>query len=189
MGFTPGFHRDSGKPRWHMIDQGSHMQCSSVKTRMIKHHLHSFRHSLLHSIGMMHAVELLTPLIDLSGEVDLYRAHVVAGATERTSRAVAVMLVAVAEHTEIDTDRTGNEIRVGVPPRTTIYRTSVHTCAATHTLQSLPMVFIAEDFATTVVDEDYMHLRAGPRTPEMRSIYSSRLSGAVAGKESLEHSH
>ena len=156
---------------------------------MLEERLHTCRRHLLHAIGVAQRVELLTPLVDLGREIDLDGTNIVARHTERACRAVVVVGIAVLEHTEIDADGAWDEVGVGISSGTTIDGTSVHAGAATHTLERLPMLGIAEDAAATVIDEDDMHLGTRTRLAEMRGIDRGGLACAMTCEEALEYAH
>ena len=79
---------------------------------MFEELFHALRHHLLHRIGMVHAVELLSPFVNLCRQVDLDRTNIIARTAQRAGRAIMIVLVAILEHTEIDADRTRDEIGV-----------------------------------------------------------------------------
>lgn len=186
---APGLHGNTGEPIGEVVGNGSNLQRRGIETGMVEHYLHSFRHRLLHRIGMMHTVELLTPLVYLSGKIDFDGTNIIAGTTERAGRAITIVLVAVAEHTEIDTYGARNEIRIRVTSRAAIYRTCVHAGTATHALQRLPMIFIAQNFTAAIVYENDVHLGAGTGFAEVGGIYSGRLTCAVSCEKTLEYGH
>ena len=81
---------------------------------MVEEQGHAARHDFLHFIGTTKGVELLAPTVNLRGEVDTYGTDVVARAAEGACGDVVAVCLGIAQHAEVDTYRTWNEVGVAV---------------------------------------------------------------------------
>ena len=100
-----------------------------------------------------------------------------------------VIGVLILQHTEVDADRSWYEICVGVSSRASIYRACIHTSAASHALECLPVVFVGEDIASAVLHENDVEFSSWPWFAEVGCKDCGGLSCAVACEKSLEYSH
>ena len=97
------------------------------------------------------------------------------------------MFLLVAKHTQVDANRTGNEVRIRITTGPTIHRTGVHTTAAADTLQQFPMVGISNPVAPAVIHQHDMHVLCGrTRLTEMRSERGCRLTRTCPAEHTLE---
>ena len=138
---------------------------------------------------MMHAIKVLTPSINLTAQIDLHWANIITRTAERAGRKIMIMLVWILQHIQIDADRTWDEISIAVATRTTIHRTGVHAGTTTHTFQRLPMFFIAQDAAASIVYQNDVHLTPRTRATEMRRVDGGGLTCSMTRQQALEHSH
>ena len=186
--FTPSVERKVDERTRHLIDNWRTPKGRGIDTQMIEYERHGIRHHLLLRIGCAEGGELLTPLVDLVSKVDFHWTKRLAREAERTGREVSAMFLRVAQHTEIDTDRTWNEIAIRIASTTTIDRASVHATATTNALERFPVFWISNPFAASIIYEDDMH-RGCRRTrlAEMTRIGSSRLSRSSTAEHALKY--
>ena len=83
-------------------------------------------------------------------------------------------------HPQIDTDRAGYKVSVGVSPTPAIDRTGIHTLATTDAVQSTDMIGTRQDIAPPIINYNDMKLSPFFRLTIVRSIRSDRLPRAGA---------
>ena len=171
------------------VDQRREAQGRGIDLRTIEEEAHAHGHILLHGVGLAQRVELLSPAIDLCREVDLGRTDIVAGATEGAGRHVIAIAARVAQHAQVDADRSRDEIGVAIACRTAIDGTGVHAGTTAHAFQRLPVFLIGQDTATPVVHQHDMHLATRTGATEMGGIDGGFLACSITGQEALEHTH
>ena len=88
---------------------------------------HALTHQFLLGVSRAELIQLLAPLVDLITQVDLDRANRLATVTQRAGTDITRVLLSITQHTEVDADRTRNEIAVTIATTTTIDGTGVHT--------------------------------------------------------------
>ena len=92
----------------------------------------------------------------------------------------------VLEHTEVYTNRTGDEIGVAGTSRTAVDGTSVHAGTTANTFQSLPVLRVGDSIAAPVVKQHHVHLSPRAGLPEMRGEAGRWLACATAAEQPLE---
>ena len=157
-----------------MIDHRSCPQSCIKQHRPIHQCLHSARHDLLSGICLSNFIEYLTPFVNLLGKVYLYRTNIRTRHTEWTGRKIIIILLRIVCHPQIDTDRTGNKIRIRITTATTVYRTGIHTSTTTNT----DMIGMSKNLTASIIHNDNMIFTPFTWFTIMRSISSHRLSGS-----------
>lgn len=99
-------------------------------------------------------IQILTPTIDLLTEVDFHRAHIRTGETERAGRYIIAIPTRILEHPQIDPDRPGDKISVGITAGATIDGTRIHTCTASYAVERFYVLLIFDDVRPSVVHDD-----------------------------------
>lgn len=184
--FTPSIQSVVQNKARHFIGNGSHFQSRVEQRRAFHQQLNTFTHHLLLRIGLSQSVQLLTPYIYLFAEVYHNRADVRARQAKRTGRDVATVFLWIIKHTEIDTYRTRNKIRIGVSSAPTVYRTSIHTCSAADTVHYLAMLGHTQNLTASVIDNDKMLFATLMGSSEMRSVCSDGLSRCRTCKQTCK---
>ena len=151
-------------------------------------HVHALTHQLLLQVGGAEVIQLLAPQVDLVAKVHLRWADGLTAVAERAGADVARVLLRVAQHAEVDADRTWDEVAVGVAATTTIDGAGVHARTTTDALQCLPVLWIADPLRAAVIHQNDVH-RMGCRTSlaEVRGKGCRRLSCASSAEHALEH--
>ena len=91
-------------------------------------------------------------------------------------------------HTQIDTDRTGNKVGVGISPAPAIHRTSIHTSTASDAIQSLDMIGMGKQSASSVIYNDNMIFASFTGIAILRGIGSDRLPCCRTRQQTGKHS-
>ena len=187
MAFGPGIQFHIHDRTRNEVCHRCHRGSGIIDTTAAEEYAHTLTHQFFLRVGCAELVELLAPLVDLVSKVHLDRAYGLATQTERTGADIARVLLCVAEHTEVDADRTGDEITITVATTATIDRTSIHARAAADTFQGLPVFWVADPLTASVIYEDDVHrVRCRTSLTEMRSVSRGRLTCTSATKHALE---
>ena len=148
---------------------------------MFHQELHAARHQFLLAARYTQAVQLLTPTVNLVCQIHLSRTHVLARMTQRTCRHIIIIMQRSLQHTEVDADRSGNEISVRITSRTAVHRTRIHARPASQAIQGLHVFRVGKNLASSIIYNNDMQFSSLTRLAVMRSVRSDGLSRTRTG--------